>query len=68
MNSDGFYLMVIGFVLACMVLVVAIGISKMDDIRVINVNDPSVICQEDEAWWWVAPDTKGCVHYETICE
>lgn len=28
--------------------------------------DPSDQCQEDEAWWWIANDTRGCVNTEDI--
>lgn len=24
-------------------------------------NHPADHCQEDEAWWWIANDTRGCV-------
>jgi hypothetical protein len=27
---------------------------------------PSTLCQEDEAWWWVGNDTRGCVNVEEI--
>ena len=54
--------------LGLMLLVIAIGFAKMGDIQVIDVTDPSVICEEDEAWWWIGPDTKGCVHYEVVCD
>lgn len=28
--------------------------------------DSAAHCQEDEAWWWVANDTRGCVNTEDI--
>jgi len=32
----------------------------------IVIVDPSTRCEEDEAWWWVANDTRGCVNTEDI--
>jgi hypothetical protein len=25
-------------------------------------------CQEDEVWWWIANDVRGCVHIEDVAQ
>lgn len=38
----------------------------MSTAEIAGTRVPAVSCQEDEAIWWIGPDTLGCVHFEEV--
>lgn len=66
MTYAGLFGLMAAATLVAVLLLLAVGLVRLDGAEIGGTYVPAVHCQEDEAIFWVGVDELGCVHADEV--